>query len=126
MSGSESGTLLASGFREFDADEIDSVPDAPGVFRLYSSGQRLIYVGHAGEEGLRRALTDLHAAKTIPGVGLFEYEGTDDADSAAERAQRQIEQLKPLCNLGFGRYRSGETGLPRQGHRVRLAIRNPE
>ena len=117
--------VLASGLVELTPDAIDALPDAPAWYRLRSPGQRVMLVGHAGDEGLREAIRELYGSHLVGGLAFVEYEASADAAAAADAAARDIELLKPLYNDGFGRFRNEEVTLPRAGHCIRKAMPNP-
>jgi len=100
-------------------------PATPGHYRLLASGQSVMLVGHAGEEGLREAIRRDFENSPVAGVALLEYSQTATADSAAAAAEDEIARLKPLYNEGYGRFRNSELSLPKKGHRIREAMKNP-
>ena len=116
---------MRSGLLSYSADTIDSLPETPAVFRLRSSGQSIIYIGYAGEEGLRDRLSELRRETIIGGISELEFETMDSAEAAAASAAEQIAIFKPLYNEGYGRYRHEQTLHPRGGHCIRRAIKNP-
>ena len=59
------------------------------------------------------------------GVALLEYSQTDTSASAAAAAEDEVARLKPLYNEGYGRFRNSELILPKKGHRIRKAMKNP-
>ncbi len=117
---------LASGIVgiEEGALDFDRMPEEPAIYRLRSSGQRIMYVGHAGDEGLREALTTLLTGQSMTGVRFVEYE-VMTADAAQAAAEAEIDVLKPLYNTGFGRFRNSDVRLPKQARRIRTAMDNP-
>ncbi len=116
---------LDSGMIQLDGATIENLPEVPAHYRLLSSGQRVMAVGHAGEEGLREAIRQAYGYSPVAGVALIEYSQTDSPDSAAAAAEEEASTLKPLYNEGFGRYRNSELSLPKKGHRIREAMKNP-
>ena len=116
---------LSSGLVAFDLDRIDDVTDAPAVFRLRASGQRVIYIGHAGESGLRAELTRLLRSGVFHAAERFEYDVMDSVAAAEDEAREQIFALRPLYNRGYERYRNTAVEPPRRGPRVRPASPNP-
>lgn len=117
--------VLGSGFMELTPETIERLPESPGWFRLRSSGQRVMLVGHAGVDGLRAAVRQAVSGQPIAGFATVEYESCDDEAAARAAAAADIDAIKPLYNDGFGRYRNSDTHLPKKGHRVRLAMQNP-
>lgn len=104
---------------DFEPEHIESVPDVPGVFRILSFGQKIIYVGHAGNEGLREALWELYEDNVIGGAAEFVWTGCESAEAAEELAGEEIRRLKPIYNIGFDRFRNEEVSVPKQGRSVR-------
>lgn len=125
MSHPRSEPALESGLIALKPASIGKLPESPGYFRLRSSGQRIMYVGHAGDEGLRQTVGEAAASAPVAGVSYVEYSSTTDAGGAEAAAQADIDRLKPLYNLGYGRYRNAELSLPKKGRRIRKAIHNP-
>ncbi len=125
MSDSRIEPPLGSGLLPLDSTTLEKVPESPGVFRLRSSGQRVMFVGAAGDEGLREAVRQMFDRSPIAGLAVVEFAATDDAAAAEGAAQQDIERLKPLYNEGFGRFRNSELSLPKKGHRIRKAMHNP-
>lgn len=125
MSDRQAKARLDSGMIDLDGAAIDDLPESPGYYRLLSSGQSVMFVGHAGEEGLREAVRGVYGNSPIAGVVLLEYSQTDTPDSAAAGAEDEIARLKPLYNEGYGRFRNFELSLPKKGHRIREAMKNP-
>ena len=117
--------VLPSGLLDFSARRVDDVPESPGHYRLRSSGQCVLYVGYAGDEGLREQLGAILASNALSGIGSFEFESADSAAAARQRAAEEVRTLKPLYNEGYGRFRNSETHLPKRAHSVRRAARNP-
>lgn len=125
MSDTQAKARLDSGMIDLDGAAIDDLPESPGYYRLLSSGQSIMFVGHAGDEGLREAVRGVYGKSPIAGVVLLEYSQTDTPDSAAAAAEDEIARLKPLYNEGYGRFRNSELSLPKKGHRIREAMKNP-
>ncbi|HJO03459.1 MAG TPA: hypothetical protein QGG47_05765 [Acidobacteriota bacterium] len=125
MSFPRSESPLDSGLLELSPGVIDELPETPAVFRLRSSGQRVMYVGHAGDEGLREAVRELCGAAPVAGISRLEYSLSDGAAAAEAAAEEEIRRYKPLYNEGFGRFRNAELSLPKRGHRIRRAMHNP-
>ena len=117
--------VLESGLLELTPDLVEALPEGPAVFRLRSPAQRVMFVGHAGEDGLRAAVAVLTRTVAMAGMATLEYESADSAEEAATRAETDITELKPLYNDGFGRFRNSDLHLPKKGHRIRAAMRNP-
>lgn len=117
--GSSSGVDERSGFRSFEPRRIEELPESPGVYWIYSYGQKPIYVGHAGEEGLREVLWGLYESSALGGAAYYDVLVCDDEEGAASRAAEEIDELKPIYNIGFGRLRSDELTVPKQGHGIR-------
>jgi len=116
---------LDSGIIKLDGPAIDGLPESPGYYRLLSSGQSVMLVGHAGDEGLRAAVRRAYTHAPAAGVVLLEYSQTDTSASAAAAAEDEVARLKPLYNEGYGRFRNSELILPKKGHRIRKAMKNP-
>ena len=125
MSDTRAETRLDSGIIKLDGAAIDGLPESPGHYRLLSSGQSVMLVGHAGDEGLRAAVRTAYEKAPVAGVALLEYSRTDTSASAATAAEDEVSRLKPLYNEGYGRYRNSELVLPKKGHRIRKAMKNP-
>ena len=125
MSYPSSESPLDSGLLELTPSVIDGLPETPAVFRLRSSGQRVMYIGHAGEQGLREAVRELCGAAPVAGISRLEYSLADGAAAAETAAEDEIRRYKPLYNEGFGRFRNSELSLPKKGHRIRKAMHNP-
>lgn len=125
MSNPPSESALDSGLLELTPGVIDGLPDTPAVFRLRSSGQRVMYVGHAGAQGLREAVRELCGAAPVAGISRLEYSLADGASAAEASAEEEIRRYKPLYNEGFGRFRNSELTLPKNGHRIRKSMHNP-
>lgn len=117
--------VLDSGMILLSSATIDDLPDRPAVYRLRSSGQNVVYVGHAGDEGLRDAVREVWATHAMTGVATVEYEEADSAEAAASAAAEEIDALRPLYNEGYGRFRNSDVNIPKQGHRIRKAMSNP-
>ena len=124
MSEASSEAVLESGVLLLSDELVETLPEEPAHYRLRSSGQRVMYVGHAGEEGLRRAVRDVCRSQAMAGISSLEYSLTTSAE-AAEAANQEIQGLKPLYNEGFGRFRNADMSLPKKGHRIRKAMHNP-
>ena len=114
-----------SGLIELTPEHVEELPDGPGVFQLVSPGQKVIYVGHGGEKGVRESLWEIIEEQAITGVGFFRYQIAADPAAAEELAARYVEELKPTYNLGYGRFRNSEVTRSRQGRTVRRAAPNP-
>ncbi|MFQ5743347.1 MAG: hypothetical protein ACE5HV_07135 [Acidobacteriota bacterium] len=114
-----------SGLIELTADRIEKVPEGPGVFMMVSPGQKVIYVGHAGDSGLRESLWRVFEQEALPAASYFRYQSTADAATAEALASERIEALKPPHNIGYGRFRNGEVSVPKQARSVRQAAPNP-
>ncbi len=125
MSDTRAEARLDSGIIKLDGPAIDNLPESPGHYRLLSSGQSVMLVGHAGDEGLRVAVRTACQNSPAAGVALLEYSQTDTSDSAAAAAEDEVSRLKPLYNEGYGRFRNSELILPKKGHRIRKAMKNP-
>ncbi len=125
MSYPSSESPLDSGILELTPGVIDGLPETPAVFRLRSSGQRVMYIGHAGDQGLRDVVRELCGAAPVVGISRLEYSLIDEASAAEAAAEDEIRRYKPLYNEGFGRYRNSELSLPKKGHRIRKAMHNP-
>lgn len=117
--------VLSSGFIEITPEAVEALPEGPGHYRIRSPGQRIMFVGHSGSEGLRTAVREIVSGSPIAGYATVEYEVADSDERAARAAEADIGAFKPLYNEGFGRYRPSETHLPKKGHRVRPAMHNP-
>lgn len=118
-------SVLGSGLVKLSPDRVDALPEDPAHFRLRSPGQRVMYVGAAGEEGLREAVRSLVTGQPVAGLATVEYEVAPSAEAARAAAAADIVLLKPLYNEGFGRYRHSDSHLPKKGRRVRTAMHNP-
>lgn len=118
-------TRLDSGMLQLEDATIENLPESPAHYRLLSSGQSVMVVGHAGEEGLRAAIRRAYSAAPVAGVALIEYSQADSPESAAAAAEQEVSKLKPLYNEGYGRFRNSEISLPKKGHRIRKAMNNP-
>ncbi len=116
---------LASGMVPLDRDAIERLPETSAHYRLLSSGQRVMSVGHAGETGLREVIRDAWTNAPVAGVTLIEYSETATAEEARVAAEAELSILKPLYNEGYGRFRNSEISLPKKGHRIREAMKNP-
>lgn len=82
-------------------------------------------VGHAGEAGLRDTIREAWNHAPVAGITLIEYSETASAEDAKAAAQAELSILKPLYNEGYGRFRNSEISLPKKGHRIRKAMKNP-
>jgi len=125
VSDTRAESRLDSGVIKLDGPTIDGLPESPGYYRLLSSGQTVMLVGHAGDEGLREAIRNAYQRSPVAGVALIEYSQTSTSDAAAAAAQDEVSRLKPLYNEGYGRFRNSEISLPKKGHRIRKAMQNP-
>ncbi len=125
MTAESHDSVLSSGLVELSPETLDELPETPGFFRLRSPGQRVMFVGHAGDEGLRTAVRRAVTGQPIAGFATVEYEACADGEAAHSAADADIDAIRPLYNDGFGRYRNSETPLPKKGHRVRAAMQNP-
>lgn len=121
---SKSG-VLGSGLIALTPEAIERLPEDAGHYRLRSSGQRIMFIGHAGDLGLRETLRQVGQSHVVAGIATLEYSTADSSEAAAEAAEREIRELKPLYNMGFGRYRNSDTSLPKTGHSIRKAMQNP-
>lgn len=118
-------TAADSGLIDFIPDNIDKLPDEPGVFLVVSPGQKVIYVGHAGDVGLRNSLWKFFEERAIPAAAFFRYRTARDGSIAEVLAGDYINAMKPPYNVGYGRYRSSETELTRGRRKTRQAAVNP-
>lgn len=118
-------SVLDSGMIQLSNAAIDRLPEGPALYRLRTSGQRIVYIGHAGDEGLRQAIRDVWSGNAMTGVATVEYSPADSADAAAAAAGEEIDVHRPLYNEGYGRFRNSDIDLPKQGHRIRKAMDNP-
>ena len=125
MSEATTTAALPSGLLDLNYDLIDRLPKQAAHYRLRASGQRVMYVGHAGAEGLSAAVRTVLRNPLVAGITLLEYELLDDEAAAEEAANCDIKGLKPLYNEGFSRFRNTDVSLPKAGHRIRKAIQNP-
>ncbi len=125
MSDTRAAARLESGIIKLDGPAIEGLPESPGHYRLLSSGQSVMLVGHAGGEGLREAIRVAYEKFPVAGVTLLEYSQTDTSESAAAVADEEVSRLKPLYNEGYSRFRNSEISLPKKGHRIRKAMQNP-
>lgn len=114
-----------SGILEFLPHRLEEVPEGPGVYLLLSAGQKVIYVGEAGEGGLRDTLWELYEEQVFSGASAFRYLTTADREAAAQLAQELIQRHKPTYTIGFHRVRPEDISLPKQGHKIRRAVPNP-
>ncbi len=116
----------ASGLIEFIPEYVEKVPEGSGVFMIIASGQKVIYVGKTGDKkGLRESLWSVLEEQPFGATEYFRYIVEADADKAAEIAEELIAELKPPHNIGYGRFRSEEVTVPKQGHSIRHAAPNP-
>lgn len=118
-------TVLQSGLLDLTPATIERLPDRPGHFRLRSSGQRVMLVGHAGEEGLREAIRGLWRSRAVAGFAAVDYEIKETPDAAAVAAEADVRTLRPLYNEGLPRYRNPEATLPTTGRPTRRAMVHP-
>lgn len=125
MTQAETPAALPSGLLVLDQDLIERLPEQPAHYRLRASGQRVMYVGHAAEEGLQQAIRTMLRSPLVAGLSSLEYQLADDSSAAEVAAREDINGLKPLYNDGFGRFRNTDVSLPTKGHRIRKAIQNP-
>ena len=116
---------LESGMVDLGPGTIERLPESPGHYRLRTSGQRVMIVGHAGEEGLRSAVRSIWRTRAVAGVSTIDYAVDETADEAAEAAARDIRELRPLYNEGLGRYRNPDRTLPTTGRTTRRAMHHP-
>lgn len=114
-----------SGLIELTPENIDEVPEGPGMFELVATSQKVIYVDHAGEEGLREAIREIVEEHVLSVATFFRYTVTADEAEAQELARRRIAAERPPHNVGYDRYRGSDTKLSKQGRRVRQAVPNP-
>lgn len=115
----------ASGLIELSPEEIEEVPEGPGVFELIATSQKVIYVDSAGERGLREAIREIFEEHVLSVATFFRYTTTADEAEAQELARRKIEAERPPHNVGYDRYRFSDTKISKQGRRVRHAAPNP-
>lgn len=115
----------ASGLIEFIPEYVEKVPEGSGVFLIIASGQKVMYVGETRDKGLRESLWSVLEEQPFGATEYFRYIVEDDAAKAAEIAKQLIGELKPPHNLGYGRFRSEEVKVSKQGHSIRHAAPNP-
>lgn len=125
MSKASSQAVLKSGIMDLTPETVETLPEKPALYRLLASSQRVMYIGHAGEEGLRNAIRKAVQGQLAAGIVLLEYEPKPTSEAAELAAREEIRALKPLYNEGFGRYRNSDFSLPKKGHRIRKAMQNP-
>jgi excinuclease UvrABC nuclease subunit len=118
-------TAADSGLIALVPDNIDKLPEEPGVFLIVAPGQKVIYIGHAGDEGLRSSLWSFFEEHAIPAAAFFRYRTARDGSIAEVLAGDYINAMKPPYNVGYGRYRSSETSLTRGKRKIRQAAVNP-
>ncbi len=114
-----------SGLIEFIPENVENVPDECGVFFVLASGQKVMYVGQAGERSLRESLWRVFEEQPFGVIEYFRYLVVPDSAAAEETANRYIAELKPPHNLGYGRFRNDEVKVSKQGHSIRHAAPNP-
>lgn len=122
---SRHAAFLSSGLVELTAAAVETLPAGPALFRLRAPGQRVVYIGWAGERGLREAVRSFQIARPVAGISTVEYSPAESPEAARQMAEADICNLKPLYNEGFGRYRNAETEIPTSGRRTRRAMHNP-
>jgi len=115
----------ASGLIELTPENVEDVPEKPGVFELVATSQKVIYVDHAGDRGLREAIREIVEEHVLSVATFFRYTVTGDESRAEELARQRILSERPPHNVGYGRYRFSDTELSKQGRRVRQAVPNP-
>ncbi len=115
----------ASGLIEFIPENVEKVPEGPGVFQIIASSQKVMYVGTTDDKGLRESLWNVLEQQPFGATEYFKYIAESDAAKVAEIAADLIAELKPPHNLGYGRFRNEEVTLPKQGHSIRHAAPNP-
>ena len=115
----------ASGLIEFIPENVEKVPEGPGVFLIIASGQKVMYVGKTTDNSLRESLWNVLEEQPFGATEYFKYIAEDDAAKADEIAASLIADLKPPHNLGYGRFRNEEVKLSRQAHSIRHAAPNP-
>lgn len=125
MSKAASPAVLNSGLIDLTPEMVETLPEEPALYRLLASSQRIMYIGYAGEEGLRNAVRKDIQRRMAAGIVLLEYEPKKTPEAAEAAARESIKALKPLYNEGFGRYRNNDVSLPKAGHRIRKAMQNP-
>jgi len=118
-------TAADSGLIDFIPENIDRLPEEPGVFLIVSPGQKVIYVGYAGEGGLRNSLWEFFEDRAIPAAAFFRYRTARDVSIAEVLAGDYINAMKPPYNVGYGRYRPFETSLTKGKREIRQAAVNP-
>lgn len=117
--------FLSSGLIELTADSVDSLPSIPAWFRLRAPGQRVVYVGWAGEPGLRETVRAFQSSRPVAGIATVEYSPADSPEAARQMANADIRNLRPVYNEGFGRYRNADPMIPTSGRSTRRAMHNP-
>jgi len=114
-----------SGLIEFIPENVEKAPECAGVFLIVASGQKVLYVGNTGDKGLRESLWNILEEQPFGATEYFRTIAEPDPAKAAEIAEQLIAELKPPHNLGYGRFRSAEVKVPKQGHSIRHAAPNP-
>ena len=114
-----------TGLIDFLPENVEKVPDEPGVYLVLATGQKVMYVGVASQGGLRESLWQIIEEQPFGVTEYFRYQVAADAAAAEELAVQCIAEHKPPHNLGYGRFRNDEVKLPKQGHSIRQAAPNP-
>lgn len=104
---------------EFVPEQIERIPESPGVFRILSAGQKVIFIGTADDGGLRDTLWELYEDRAIGGASEFTFTPCDSPEEAADLAREAIRDERPIYNIGFGRFRNDQIETPKQGGSVR-------
>ena len=115
----------ASGLIEFIPENVEKVPEDPGVFLIIASSQKVMYVGRTEDKGLRESLWNVLEEQPFGATEYIKYIAESDTAKADEIAAKLIAELKPPHNLGYGRFRNEEVTLSKQGHSIRHAAPNP-
>jgi excinuclease UvrABC nuclease subunit len=115
----------ASGLIEFIPENVEKVPDEPGVYLIIASGQKILYVAATAGKGLRESLWNVIEEQPFGATEYFRYIVEKDEEKAAEIVTTLINEHKPPHNIGYRRFRNEEVRVPRQGHSIRHAAPNP-
>ena len=118
-SGSDSGLI------EFIVDNLEKVPDEPGVYMIVASSQKVLFVDQTGDKNLRESLWEVQEEQPFGALEYFRYFVEPDNAAAEALKTRLIQEHKPPHNLGYTRFRNEEVKVPRQGHSIRHAAPNP-